>query len=245
MQKHEHHLFLVWLIFTCVVFFLLILAWQQDVLYLLFSTDRSKISVAISLLYFFVTIHCAMRVFNISSQINASRKVESMILKEKNLNLVVFENKVKIDNDTFLPDCLVTEYIHDLISKTNAERENPEVRNTGADHIEYYESKLKSPHEIGWFTADIMIKMGLLGTIVGFILMLGSVSNLRDFDVTTMQKVLSYMSSGMGTALYTTLAGLVCSMLAATQYQMLDRSSDDLIDSIRHLTRVYVLPILS
>ena len=245
MQKHEHHLFLVWLIFTCVVFFLLILAWQQDVLYLLFTTDRSKISVAISLLYFFVTIHCAMRVFNISSQINASKKVESMIIKEKNLKLVVFENKVKIDNDTFLPDCLVTEYIHDLISKTNAERENPEVRNTSSDHIEYYESKLKSPHEIGWFIADIMIKMGLLGTIVGFILMLGSVSNLRDFDVTTMQKVLSYMSSGMGTALYTTLAGLVCSMLAATQYLMLDRSSDDLIDSIRHLTRVYVLPRLS
>ena len=75
--------------------------------------------------------------------------------------------------------------------------------------------------------------------------MLGSVSNLRDFDVTTMQKVLSYMSSGMGTALYTTLAGLVCSMLTATQYQMLDRSADDLIDSIRRLIRVYVLPRLS
>ncbi|RKZ69718.1 MAG: hypothetical protein DRQ48_07460, partial [Gammaproteobacteria bacterium] len=227
------------------VSFLLVLAWQQDVLYLLYTTDRSKISVAISLLYIFVTIHCAMRVFNISSQINDSRKVESMIINEKNLKLVVSENKVKIDNETFLPDCLVTDYIHDLISKTNAERENPDARNTGSDHIEYYESKLKSPHEIGWFTADIMIKMGLLGTIVGFILMLGSVSNLRDFDVTTMQKILSYMSSGMGTALYTTLAGLVCSMLAATQYQMLDRSSDDLIDSIRHLTRVYVLPRLS
>jgi len=158
---------------------------------------------------------------------------------------MVSENKVKIDNETFLPECLVTEYIHDLISKTNAESENPDVRNIGSDHIEYYESKLKSPHEIGWFTADIMIKMGLLGTIVGFILMLGSVSNLRDFDVTTMQKILSYMSSGMGTALYTTLTGLVCSMLAATQYQMLDRSADDLIDSIRHLTRVYVLPRLS
>ncbi|RKZ49603.1 MAG: hypothetical protein DRQ58_01555 [Gammaproteobacteria bacterium] len=245
MQKHEHHLFLVWLIFTGTVSFLLVLAWQQDVLYLLYTTDRSKISVAISLLYIFVTIHCAMRVFNISSQINDSRKVESMIINEKNLKLVVSENKVKIDNETFLPDCLVTDYIHDLISKTNAERENPDARNTGSDHIEYYESKLKSPHEIGWFTADIMIKMGLLGTIVGFILMLGSVSNLRDFDVTTMQKILSYMSSGMGTALYTTLAGLVCSMLAATQYQMLDRSSDDLIDSIRHLTRVYVLPRLS
>ncbi len=245
MQKHEHHLFLVWLIFTGVVFFLLILAWQEDVLYILFSTDRSRISVAISLLYFCVIIHCAMRAFNISSQINDSRNVKSMIINEKNLKLIVSGNKVNVNEEKYLPDCLVTEYIHDLISKTNAERENPEIRNTGSDHIEYYESKLKSPHEIGWFIADIMIKMGLLGTIVGFILMLGSVSNLKDFDVTTMQKILSYMSSGMGTALYTTLAGLICSMLAATQYQMLDRSADDLIDTIRHLTRVYVLPKLS
>jgi len=168
-----------------------------------------------------------------------------MIVKRKDLKLDISDDNVKIGNDLFLPDCLVTEYIHDLINKTITERNNPDIRNTGSDHIEYYESKLKSPHEIGWFTADAMIKMGLLGTIVGFILMLGSVSNITDFDITTIQKILSHMSSGMGTALYTTLAGLVCSMLAATQYQMLDRSSDDLIDSIRHLTRVYVLPRLN
>jgi flagellar motor component MotA len=245
MEKHEHHLFLVWLVFTGIVFFLLVLAWHQDIFYLLFSTDRSKISVAISLLYCCVTIHCAMRVFHISSQINDSRIVELMIVRERSLKLVISENKVKINNEEFLPDCLVTDYIHDLVNKTNAEKDNPEIRSAGSDHIEYYESKLKSPHDIGWFTADIMIKMGLLGTIVGFILMLDSVSNITDFDVTTMQKVLSYMSSGMGTALYTTLAGLVCSMLAATQYLMLDRSADDLIDSIRHLTRVYVLPRLN
>ena len=245
MQKHEHHLFLVWLIFTGVVVFLLILAWQKDVLYLLFTTDRSRISVAITFLYFCVSVHCAMRVFHISSQINDARDVENMIVKKKDLKLDISDDKVKIENDKFLPDCIVTDYIHDLINKTNAERDNPEVRNTGSDHIEYYESKLKSPHEIGWFSADVMIKMGLLGTIVGFILMLGSVSNITDFDITTMQKILTYMSSGMGTALYTTLAGLVCSMLAATQYQMLDRSADDLIDSIRHLTRVYVLPRLN
>jgi hypothetical protein len=237
MQKHEHHLFLVWLIFTGVVVFLLILAWQKDVLYLLFTTDRSRISVAITFLYFCVSVHCAMRVFHISSQINDARDVENMIVKKKDLKLDISDDKVKIENDKFLPDCIVTDYIHDLINKTNAERDNPEVRNTGSDHIEYYVSKLKSPHEIGWFSADVMIKMGLL--------MLGSVSNITDFDITTMQKILTYMSSGMGTALYTTLAGLVCSMLAATQYQMLDRSADDLIDSIRHLTRVYVLPRLN
>ncbi|MFB3090079.1 MAG: hypothetical protein ACE1ZG_01870, partial [Gammaproteobacteria bacterium] len=150
MQKHEHHLFLIWLIFTGIVFFLLVLAWHQGVLSLLFSTDRSKISIVIALLYCCVTIHCARRVFHISSQINDSRIVESMIVKERDLKLVTLENKVKINNEKFLPDCLVTDYIHDIISKTNAEKDNPEIRSTGSDHIEYYESKLKSPHDIGW-----------------------------------------------------------------------------------------------
>ncbi len=108
--------------------------------------------------------------------------------------------------------------------------------------IEVYEARLKSPHEIGWFSADIMIKLGLLGTIIGFIFMLGSVANITDFDITSMQKILKHMSTGMGTALYTTMAGLVCSMLATVQYHMLDTSIDDLIQTTKHLAQVYILP---
>jgi biopolymer transport protein ExbB/TolQ len=46
----------------------------------------------------------------------------------------------------------------------------------------------------------------------------------------------------MGIALYTTLTGLVCSILAAMQYHMLDRSVDELIEITQHLTHVHVLP---
>ena len=87
-----------------------------------------------------------------------------------------------------------------------------------------------------------MIKLGLLGTIIGFIFMLGSVANITDFDVTTMQKILKHMSIGMGTALYTTLAGLVCSMLATAQYHLLDSSVDKLIQTTKHLAQVYIIP---
>jgi len=50
------------------------------------------------------------------------------------------------------------------------------------------------------------------------------------------------MSTGMGTALYTTLTGLACNMLATAQYHMLDRSVDDLIETTRHLTQVNIMP---
>ena len=108
-----------------------------------------------------------------------------------------------------------------------------------------YESRLKGPQEIGWFVSDMMLKLGLLGTIIGFIFMLGSVSNIADFDVSSMQKILRHMSTGMGTALYTTLAGLTCSVLSAMQYHMLDRHADELIELIRHLTQVHVIPKVS
>ena len=50
------------------------------------------------------------------------------------------------------------------------------------------------------------------------------------------------MSDGMGTALYTTLVGLVCSVLSAMQYHMIDRHADELIELTRHMTQVHVIP---
>jgi len=67
---------------------------------------------------------------------------------------------------------------------------------------------------------------------------------VTDFDLSTVQKILRHMSIGMGTALYTTFAGLVCSILAGLQYHLLDRGADDLIEAARHLSNVYILPKL-
>lgn len=244
MQKHEHHLFLVWLIFSGVIAFLLILAWQENILYQLFTTDRSKISLAIALLYCCVTLHCAMRFFYVSSQINHFGKVRMMIANSSKGVMSISKHTVRV-GDSLLPDCLISDYIGDLINKTSVKKNQGETSYTAVSGIGYYEAKLKSPHDMGWFAADIMIKMGLLGTIVGFIFMLASVSNITDFDITTMQKILSHMSAGMSTALYTTMAGLVCSICAAIQYQMLDHNADDLIEAMEYLAQTYVLPELA
>ena len=50
------------------------------------------------------------------------------------------------------------------------------------------------------------------------------------------------MSNGMGTALYTTLTGLVCSVLSAMQYHMIDRHADELIELTLHTTQIHVIP---
>ena len=46
-----------------------------------------------------------------------------------------------------------------------------------------------------------MLKLGLIGTVIGFIIMLSSLSDITTFDVTLLQGVLTTMGSGMGVAL--------------------------------------------
>ena len=243
-EQPEHSLLLRWLILTGLIAFSFIVSWHQEIIGRLFQVDRSRISWLIALIYFLATLHCAKRVYAISEQTNLCRKVDAIIKRKPTLALAITGDTVRVNQQTALPACYMTEYISDLYCRNRRVNNAEETNNTG-DLIDVYESRLKGPQEIGWFVSDLMLKLGLLGTIIGFIFMLGSVANIADFDVSSMQKVLRHMSDGMATALYTTLAGLVCSSLAAMQYHMLDRHADELVELIRHLTQVHVIPRIS
>ncbi len=100
--------------------------------------------------------------------------------------------------------------------------------------------ELVNRHALGHFTSDALLKLGLLGTVVGFILMLLPVGEIEEFDPTIMQQLLSAMSGGMAVALYTTLAGLITSTLLKFQYHILDASAADLatrLSVLLHITR--------
>lgn len=240
-EQPEHSLLLRWLILTGIIIFSITITWNEGYISLLFSIDKSRISWVIALVYILITFHCGRLIYTISLQTNLSRKVDDMIKNEDKLKLNIDGNDVFINSTIKLPDCFMTDYISDLYygNKSTLNVEDP---TSASELIAVYESRLKGPQEIGWFVADVMLKLGLLGTIIGFILMLGSVANITDFDVGNMQKVLQHMSTGMGTALYTTLAGLICSILVAMQYHMIDRHVDELIELTRHLTQVHVIP---
>ena len=243
-EQPEHSLFLKWLILTGFILFSVIIAWNEGVFALLFSIDKSQIASVIALVYALITLHCARLTYIISSQMNLSKKVDSLIKSKDKLEIRVEDDDIYINSSEKLPNCFMTDYIGDVYL-TNKVSSNSEDSNATSDLINVYESRLKGPQEIGWFVSDMMLKLGLLGTIIGFIFMLGSVANIADFDVSNMQKILQHMSNGMGTALYTTLAGLICSILSAMQYHMIDRHVDELIELTRHLTQVHVIPKLN
>ena len=72
--------------------------------------------------------------------------------------------------------------------------------------------------EIGWFMADNLLTLGMIGTVIGFIYMLStSFAGLETVTSDNIQKLLTDMSLGFSTALYTTATGLVCSLLLKLQ----------------------------
>ena len=71
---------------------------------------------------------------------------------------------------------------------------------------------------IGWFASESMLALGMIGTVIGFILMLGnSFESLNVSDTTSVKDALTDMALGMSTALYTTLVGLCCSQALKVQ----------------------------
>tara|TARA_B100000949_G_scaffold2703_1_gene2368 strand:+ start:157 stop:687 length:531 start_codon:yes stop_codon:yes gene_type:complete len=87
--------------------------------------------------------------------------------------------------------------------------------------------------EIGWFISDLVLTIGMIGTVSGFLLMLtGAFAGVDLNDEVAMKNVLEKMSKGMSTALYTTLFGLICGGLLKIQYFSLGRATDILVGPI-------------
>ena len=80
--------------------------------------------------------------------------------------------------------------------------------------------------------ADISLKLGLLGTIIGFILMLQPIAELNDTSSDSLKLALSGMSSGMAVALYTTLTGLIVSTITRSQFHILSVRISSLINDV-------------
>ena len=71
--------------------------------------------------------------------------------------------------------------------------------------------------EVGWFMSELCLNLGMLGTIVGFVMMLAGFDGLEISNQKSIQGLLSELGKSMATALYTTLVGLVCGQLLKLQ----------------------------
>jgi uncharacterized membrane protein len=87
------------------------------------------------------------------------------------------------------------------------------------------QNKIETKLDLSWFFSEICLALGMIGTVVGFIQMLSGFSSLNVSNTNSIQGMIVSMSSGMATALYTTLAGLIFGNLIKLQAFDIEKSS--------------------
>lgn len=88
--------------------------------------------------------------------------------------------------------------------------------------------RIKGRTELGWFSAGLLLKLGLLGTVIGFVIMLASIGTANDLQAQGLDALIRGMGIGMKVSLYTTIVGLIGSMLIGIQMLIVDRAADRL-----------------
>lgn len=176
---------------------------ESGYLHTLITSDQSHISVLIIAVYSIATLHFLYACFTTSRQ----------FLEVSNTPLTGGTN----------PE----------LKRFYQQMAMPGAIEHSATLLEVLDTRIRSRYAFGFIVADLMLKLGILGTVIGFIIMLGSLSNLNSVDITVMQTLLAEMSGGMKVALFTTLTGMLSGILLNIKYNLVDWAVDHLLNDIR------------
>src|SRR5580704_7961201 len=225
---------LLWMIFTGLSVFAAVLLWRYGLIRLMLASDRTYISSVIAVLYIVTCAHCFWRTRAIAREAEVARRCRAILSAPDGADVLKREAHA-------LPAGLVTDHIKSLVTKADAQ---------GAGRIDQtlllrtLADRLRGSNGYGSFASDTLMKLGLLGTIIGFIIMLAPIAGLDAADKVAMKSSMGLMSDGMAVAMYTTLAGLVGSILVRIQYYMLDAATQRVFSAAVVLTETRVTPVL-
>ncbi|MGB1258255.1 MAG: MotA/TolQ/ExbB proton channel family protein [Thiolinea sp.] len=213
-----------WLWLAGLLLFMVMVTWHMGLLPEVLASDQTRISVVLLILTVLVSLHCGYRSYHLSrleqelSAFQTGRNPLSISPEQQEESKLAGRKENTSLFSTYLPLM--------IRSEANNLALNGELL---AEHFHYQ-------HAFGWFAAGAMIKLGLLGTVIGFIMMLTSIGGLDSLEIEQVQQLMQRMTQGMMVALNTTLLGLVGSMILGVQYLFLDHCADRLL--VRTLTWV-------
>jgi hypothetical protein len=228
-----------WMIFTGLCAFAAVLLWHYGLIRLMIASDRTYISTIICVLYVAGSLHCLWRTLAIAREADASRET-ALVLDKTAMLSAPGEAAASTWRDA-LPPGLVSDHIRNLVVKAET-RQSGRVDQTLL--LRSLADRLRGSNGFGAFASDTLMKLGLLGTIIGFIVMLAPIAGLDATDRAMMKSSMGLMSDGMAIAMYTTLAGLVGSILLRIQYYMLDAATARVFSLAVTLTETRVVPAL-
>jgi len=212
--KHQHKHFYpqVWLLIFSLSAFAFAIMWDLGWLQAMTALDKSYLTLVILGLLVLSSCHALWHIVRYSQYIELLRRFTE-------INHVSGDSAQEIN----LAYC---ELLQLKIQAAKSTRVSKLEREAVA---EVFAENRRAAVDLGWFLVDLAIRLGLVGTIIGFILIFTSLTNITIDGADGLKELMIAMSGGMGTALFTTLCGLVAGMLMSLQYLVLGRQTEHLV----------------
>ena len=232
-HERPYKLFHLWLVLASLVGFAIHLVFRSGIFGYIVDNDPTRLSLLISVLFVAGTLHCGWLCLKLSREAAA-------LMRLYGEGGSVFIRGIGANDVGESRACGYLRALHDRLAATGA---GPAAEY--AQLTDVLAEQVRGQHEAGWFVTNMLVKLGLLGTVIGFILMLGSVMSIESFAIEDAQSMLGSMTVGMGVALNTTMLGLVSSMLLGMQYLLADRGADRLIADVVFIAEAELVPGLA
>lgn len=236
-DEPRYRLFHLWLILTAAITFAAYLGIDSGLYGTVVRSDPSRLSLAISVLFCIGIAHCGLLSLRLAREQDALRQVGIGGHSRDPAGAVARLRTAGAQHSSAAVGFLAAVAARLDTSDVNDNNEYAQLTDVLAE-------QLRGQHEAGWFVTNMLVKLGLLGTVIGFILMLRSVMSIESFDISEAQGLLGAMTVGMGVALNTTMLGLVCSILLGMQYLLVDRGADRLLAEAVYVTESSLIPAL-
>ena len=232
---------LEWLLVMVLTAFGFLVLWYFGLVQSMIALDRTKVSVVILAIFVLTSLHCLYQIVLVSRELVVARRVREIFVAEGTAAIAVQGGRIVTAKGTPLEPGIITTHISNLVAKARA------IGSVQFDQTVLLRSladELKAREKLGWFVSESLLRLALLGTAIGFILMLVPLAGLNAFDVETLRHTLAGMSDGMAIALTITVAGIATALLLKFEYYLLDGAIADLFRQITRITEVHlILPV--
>ncbi|HEX2842693.1 MotA/TolQ/ExbB proton channel family protein [Hyphomicrobium sp.] len=233
---------LSWMIFASVNLLAFVLLWFYGLADKALNSDPTHITHFIMLIYVATSLHCLSRCMAVSREADAEKLLAAFVSEPDEKHNRILEIAEGASGSRGLNSGLVADHIRNLITTSKLRDQDRKFDQTLL--LRVLAERLSGSNAFGAFASDLVMKLGLFGTIVGFIMMLGPIASFNAEDQAAIKSAMPLMSEGMAVAMYTTLAGLVGSILIRIQYQFVETATARLFTSAVALTEVHVVPVL-
>ena len=218
-----------WVLFAALMGLSAAILWDYGLLQYLFSADTSRISVLIAALFLVFSVHSLWIVLWMSREYRQALTATEIIVQSSR-PLQITDGQIAVLQGKLAPDSLIAGYLR-TVAKVLTTRDRDATL-----LLQSLSASLKRRTKVGTYGTDLLYKLGMLGTMIGFVIMLNSMGDMKNFDVETLRAALQRMIGGMAVSLLTTIAGLVGGILLRIFYNLADALSTDILQTMVQLT---------